>query len=160
VSEGRSQPSANGLDDLYRRYAPWLRARVQRRYGAEAEDIVQDAWLRVARFGALDAIRHPRAFLLRVASNVALSQERRRLVSERHAAQEPAVDRSDAEQLEIVVLKEVILGLPQPLRDVFLLSRVAGLSNAQIAERLGIGLKTVEWRMTRALAHCASQLRR
>ena len=37
-----------GLADLYRRYAPWLTARMRGRFGADAEDIVQDAWVRVA----------------------------------------------------------------------------------------------------------------
>jgi len=65
-----------------------------------------------------------------------------------------------ASQTHDVFIRELVLGLPQPLRDVFVLSRFGGLSNSQIAERLGISPKTVEWRMTKALAHCAAQLRR
>lgn len=69
-------------------------------------------------------------------------------------------DRVEADQNDSVLLSQIVVGLPEPLRDVFLLSRLDGLTNAQIGERLGISPKTVEWRMTRALAHCAAQLRR
>lgn len=151
---------AGGVALLYDRYAPWLRERLRGRFGAEAEDIGQDAWVRVAALEGVDAIRHPKAFLLKVATNVALMRARHTGVVDRHAAVQVEIEREEADQLERLALKEVILSLPQPLRDVFLLSRVAGLSNAQIADRLGISQKTVEWRMTRALAHCAKQLRR
>lgn len=63
-------------------------------------------------------------------------------------------------QSDEMLAKQILLSLPQPLRDVFVLSRVGGLTNSQIAEQLGISPKTAEWRMTKALAHCAAQLRR
>ena len=63
-------------------------------------------------------------------------------------------------QADELLMKQLVLGLPEPLRDVFVLSRFGGLSNSQIGEQLGISPKTVEWRMTKALAHCAAQLRR
>lgn len=63
-------------------------------------------------------------------------------------------------QTDEVLAKQLVLGLPVPLRDVFVLSRFGGLTNTQIGEQLGISPKTVEWRMTKALAHCAAQLRR
>lgn len=106
------------------------------------------------------AVQNPKAFLLTVARNAAFDEVRknRRL----SAADDIEVASSSVpeDQLEAVFLRQVILSLPQPLRDVFVLSRFGGLTNAQIAEHLGIRPKTVEWRMTKALAHCAAQYRR
>lgn len=164
MSDGleKLQPDAPmTLDGLHGRYAAWFRARLVRRYGAaDAEDILQEAWLRLASYPSLAGIRHPKAFLLRVASNLALGQVRRSAVAERFAAVTPTVSHEDADQLETVFFRQMVLDLPQPLRDVFLLSRVGGLTNSQIADQLGISPKTVEWRMTRALARCAAQVRR
>lgn len=98
--------------------------------------------------------------MFRVATNIARDQAARTL---KRGQAEGAVgfgrhnDTSSSENA--LLLQQIILGLPEPLRDVFVMSRVGGLSNAQIAERLGISPKTVEWRMTKALAHCAAQLR-
>ena len=150
------------LDRLYRRYSAWLEARLRRRYGADAEDIVQDAWLKIAPLEAMLNIRHPRAFLLTFATNLAMSRARQaRRRSELLELNMPVRATGHAGgQAEAVELEDLILGLPQPLRDVFVLSRFVGMTNLQISERLGISPKTVEWRMTKALAHCAAQLRR
>ncbi|MNU27022.1 putative RNA polymerase sigma factor FecI [compost metagenome] len=149
------------LEDWHARYDGWLGAQVRRRFSAQAgEDIVQETWLRLAAFGGVEAVRHPKAFLLRVASNLAIGQARRGAAAERFAAATAPTTAAQADQMETVFFRQIVLDLPQPLRDVFLLSRVGGLTNSQIAEQLGISPKTVEWRMTRALARCAAQLRR
>lgn len=150
-----------GLAQLHDRYGAWLRRRLRNRYGTqEAEDLVQEVWARMAGVKALEAVRHPKAFLLRVAANLASGQARRQVVAQRVIDAVSWDEGIAAEQVEGVFFRQMILDLPQPLRDVFVLSRVSGLSNDQIAEQLGISRKTVEWRMTKALAFCSAQLRR
>ncbi len=63
-------------------------------------------------------------------------------------------------QTEALLLKQLILNLPQPERDIFMLSRFGGLTNEQIAGRLDLSVKTVERRITRALKQVDAQLRR
>lgn len=159
--EGPELRPRSPLDHLYRLHSSWLTARIRRRFGWDAEDVVQEAWLWITPMSAVSEIRHPKALLLKVASNIAITrarQARRRAELDRARPHDAVV--FGADQAETVLLRQVILGLPQPLRDVFVLSRVGGLTNSQIAEQLGISPKTVEWRMTKALAYCAAQLRR
>lgn len=147
------------MEILYRAYGDWFASAVKRRFGAErGEDLEQETWLRIAPLMA-QPIRYPKALLMRIASNAAIDHARRgssQLAAEDISGRDQP---NAASQDEVILIKQIILGLPEPLRDVFLLSRFGGLTNSQIAERLGISVKTVEKRMTKALAHCAAQLR-
>ncbi|MBU1540451.1 MAG: RNA polymerase sigma factor [Alphaproteobacteria bacterium] len=150
-----------GISALHRRYDRWLTAALRRRFGCQdSDDLAQDTWLRLASIENPAELRHPKAFLLRVAMNLAANRHHRRRLRVRAEGLAAPLDRFEADQADRVLLTQIVLSLPEPLRDVFLLSRLDGLTNAQIGERLGISPKTVEWRMTRALAHCAAQLRR
>ncbi|MBX9460692.1 MAG: RNA polymerase sigma factor [Brevundimonas sp.] len=167
VSEGLEQMEGEGqasLSELYKRYAAWFRARLVRRYGAQdAEDLLQETWLRLTPYREAREIQHPQALLMRIATNLAADMSARQLHRTRHASE---ISQSHGwgyempAQADELLAKQLVLGLPVPLRDVFVLSRFGGLTNSQIAEQLGISPKTVEWRMTKALAHCAAQLRR
>jgi RNA polymerase sigma-70 factor (ECF subfamily) len=157
-----------GLEGLYRRYGAWLGGALKRRFGSGiapfVEDLVQETYFRVAPYQAAGVIRHPRAFLLRVASNITrdhLRREKLRLSSSAGLAfGEELAGRGHqtSEQMAALELKEIVLALPAQYRDVFVLSRFGGLTYEEIAHHCGLSVKTVEWRMKKALAFCAHRL--
>jgi RNA polymerase sigma-70 factor (ECF subfamily) len=167
VSPVVDPPPTPTIEDLYRSHGTWLEGALRRRFGRAvneiAEDLVQETYLRLAPRTLAAVIERPRALLMRIASNLALDHLRRRNLGQRALARlaglrPPALHQS-AEPLAAVELQEVILGLPEPLRDVFVLSRFGGLTYEEIADHVGLSVKTVEWRMSRALALCAKRLR-
>ncbi|WP_307512746.1 RNA polymerase sigma factor [Brevundimonas vesicularis] len=151
----------HGLHDLYRAYSGWLTARLRRRFGDETEDLVQEAWLRAAPYSRKGLIRHPKALLLKIVDNLVIDRARRRgpapLTDSDQPDPNPLVD--PASQIDLVLLKQIVLTMPTQLRDVFVLSRFAHLEYQEIGERLNIPVTTVQWRMTKALEYCAAQLR-
>ena len=159
--------AAPSIGAWFERDAKWLErllSRSLRLPSAEVEDIAQDTWLRIARLSPGD-VSHPRAFLSRIALNLFRDKRRREKVRKEKfhllAANDIAprgperLQEQEADQL----LEQIIVDLPQPLRDVFLLSRFRRMTNHDIAEHLGISVKTVEWRIGKAMEHCMTKLR-
>ena len=148
------------LDTVHRSHGNWLLAFLRRRFSPQdAEDLAQETYARAA--ASQSPIRNPRAFLARVAINAARDQFRREavrpmLVGEGEATAQAA---TPSEAAEALLHKQIILNLPPQLREVFLLRSYTPLTNAEIAERCGISVKTVEERVTKALAICKAQLR-
>ncbi|MDP3868390.1 RNA polymerase sigma factor [Phenylobacterium sp.] len=158
-------PSASGggeapITASFLREAEWLARTLRQRFKVQgAEDIVQETYLRLA---TQTDVQHPRALLLRVAVNIARDQLRRAIVRDRHAAQAIRFGGtllSPADQAETLLLKQIVLSLPAADREIFILSRFRGLTYDEIALHSGLSVKTVEWRMSRSLAHCAKLLR-
>ncbi|SHL51642.1 RNA polymerase sigma-70 factor, ECF subfamily [Sphingobium sp. YR657] len=148
-------------------HSAWLHGflvRTLRVQPSEADDIVQDTWLRIIRTSLAD-IEHPRAFLSRIAVNLFRDHLRKEKVRTAHLRLVFARDRSSidpvalAEQEGELELERLILDLPENIRDVFLLSRFRRMTNRDIATQLGISVKTVEWRIGRAIELCAGRLR-
>lgn len=146
------------VDRLYRDHGHWLVAFLRRRFGREvAEDLAQEAFVRTV--GARTDIRNPRAFLARLAIRAASDEARR------GAARLPVCRDSEADapvlpgQLEAVLLEQLLRELPPKVREVYLLSRMAGLTYEEIAQRCGISVKRVEARMTQAHGRFAVLMR-
>ena len=160
---GEERSGWRAVEVLYRDHADWLRALVARRLRgqpADVEDIVQDTWIRAARRKTND-IEHPKAFLSQTALNLFRDRKRREAVRYVHRGAvvandvDPASQKPGLSEQEIgLALERLILSMPEIYRDVFTLSRFRYMTNAQIAQHLGISIKTVEWRMGKALELC------
>lgn len=141
---------------------------------AEAQDVVQETWLRA--FGKLQTFRGEAAlgtWLARIAINIAISSQRRqgRLVQfEDNAAMEqamelpdhqPAADRPDAsaERGEMrALLQASIEGLPPIYRSVFMLRAVEDMSVEEAAFCLEVSTDVVKTRFLRARALLREEL--
>lgn len=141
-----------------------LRFLRRRRGLLEAEDVLQDTWLRLRERGDPLAWREPRAVLFRTAANLATDAGRREVLANKWLADEssrtsdgqehpdPQTELEAASQLERVIA--ALEQLPAPCREAFLLSRIDSLTHAQIARRLGVSAKSVQRYIERAMLHC------
>ena len=126
---------------------------------AVAEEIVQDVMLELwKRRESLDPDTSPQAYLFQSTRNRSLNHLRHERVErqgEPRAARAEAVD-APAQSLLIekeihAALRRTVANLPERCREVFELSRTHGLKYSEIAETLGISIKTVEAQMGKAL---------
>jgi RNA polymerase sigma factor (sigma-70 family) len=148
------------VEGVYRNHGNWLIAFLRRRFGQQAaEELAQETFVRAV--SSRTEIRNPREFLARVAINAARDQFRREAVRPMLVGEGEATAQAftPAEAAEAVLQKQIIEALPPQLREVFLLRSFTPLTYAEIAERLGVSVKTVEERMTKALAICKVLLR-
>jgi RNA polymerase sigma-70 factor (ECF subfamily) len=121
---------------------------------AESQDVVQEAFLRCWR--RKDDIRADgfKALLFRTALNLASNRRRSvrlwRIIGV--AALDDVADERGAGDPLSKPVREALDALPAILRDVLLLTELAGMTYPEIAAALGIAEGTVGSRRTRALA--------
>lgn len=160
MSEGKTlnPDAAEGLNALYRRHSVWLEARLRAHVDPDrAADVVQDTYIRAAPYRNAD-IRHPRAFLLRIAMNLVRDESRRRRRQGGFTETDLDMLSQAASQADELLLKQIVLMMPALYRDIFVLSRFGGMTYLEIAAARGLNVKTVEWRMSKALDYCTARL--
>ncbi|AGT10660.1 RNA polymerase sigma factor [Paracoccus aminophilus] len=131
----------------------------------DAADAVQETFLRMLRAPRPDEIADPQAYLYAVARSVAIEAGRRTHLEramiadlpdavDQIASDAPEIERRIAAKQELVLMARAIRGLPRRCQQVFILSRLHGQSNGQIALSLGISRNMVEKHIMRALLTC------
>lgn len=128
----------------------WLRVRFPAI--SDRDDLIQESFLRVWRARMQGPIVSVKAFLFATARNLAVDTLKGRLpqndLGDSAAATVLDEDSDTAESVaraqELEMLNEALTSLPERCRQVFTLRRLYGLSQKEIAARLGISEKTVE----------------
>jgi RNA polymerase sigma-70 factor (ECF subfamily) len=155
--EPPAELASSNAEQVYRSHGNWLYRFFRRRVGPqEAQDLTQETFVRIV--GANIEIRDPRAFLKHVALNTVRDRSRRAAVRPVLVSDEATLlhTATPADLEHQLLLEQIVLTLPPRLREVFFLSRFVGLTYVEIAHRCGISVKTVEARMTKALAICTA----
>jgi RNA polymerase sigma-70 factor (ECF subfamily) len=139
----------------------------------EIEDIVQETYVRVSQFERVASIRHPRSFLYRTARNLALDHIKR--AGSRATVSLPddeddegsdnglpqaGIDVYDqlAAKQEFEIFCAAVQELPLQCRRVFVMRKVYGYSQKEIARALDIGESTVEKHIAYGIKRCSSFL--
>jgi len=135
----------------------------------DIEDVAQEAYLRAYVAEQKKEIEQPKAFLFRIARNVALTQLTRKskqITDYIEDSTDPSVIESgetvegDLEaQQSFGLYCEAVASLPEKCRQVFLLRKVHGLRHKEIAERMSISVSSVEKYLRRGLLECRAYIR-
>ncbi|MBD9355241.1 RNA polymerase sigma factor [Methylomonas albis] len=160
----------NLLDILFRRHKKELLAFAERQSNVNiAEDITQEAFLRLMQHPNLAAIENHRAYLFKTAANLSKNAYDHEQVRSRYAPNEaidleqlicplPPLESAIAAQQQIECFLAVLTQLPEVVQHAFILSKLDGLSYPEVAEALGISGKSAQRYVFKAWQHLIQHL--
>jgi RNA polymerase sigma-70 factor (ECF subfamily) len=137
----------------------WLAGKRLR--GIDLDDIIQETYAILAGLESVDAIRNAKAYMFQTAYSVILAQVRRAQIvsistiddigqlADADGAPSPETVVSDRQELQR--LADAIAALPDRCREVFVLRKIYGLQQRDVAQRLGVSEGTVEKQLHRGL---------
>jgi len=128
------------------------------RSSQDAEDLMQEAWVRMACYERDQVVDEPEAFLMRTALNLSIDAHRACVGHGEQIALEDVVLLDTAPGTEAIVLaRERMARMSQCLgrlsdktREIFLAHRVDGMSYKAIALHHGLSISTVEKHVAKA----------
>ncbi len=162
-----ANPLLAAVETYYEELTAFVRRRV--RCPALTADIVQETWLKAAAVDPNLTVDNPRAYLYRVAGNLATDRLRQDDAHGRHTvhgppsedvpSREPLADAIVQAREEMGILLAALRELPAVHRKAFVLYKGHGLSMKEVAATLGLSPRTVEKHVAKAMVHCRRRLR-
>jgi RNA polymerase sigma factor (sigma-70 family) len=148
-----------------------LKARLARRLGSAdlASEALHETWIRLQHHGDVAPVVNPEAYLFRAAlnnaTNLRRNEDRRLNNLEIDAILTLADDTPDAEQIaagrqDIARLAHALEELTPRQQDIFRATFGEATSQAALADRHGVSLRTVQSDLHVAIRHCAHRLGR
>jgi RNA polymerase sigma factor (sigma-70 family) len=124
----------------------------------DADDLVQEAWVRLACYEQEQPVERPEAFLMRTALNLSIDAHRVRVTRGEEVLVEEVVLIDIAPTAEAVLLAKERLArlslglsrLTETTRSVFLAHRIDGLPYSDIAQSHGMSITTVHKHIAKA----------
>ena len=135
----------------------------------DVDDVDQESYLRIWQAKASIPINFGKAFLYKVARNIAIDLIRRDHISPITLSGDLAAlpvpeDRNSVadtltEQEKISLVGDAVVALPTRTRAIFILHKFKGLKQSDVAQELGLSEKTVEHQVARGMHLCEQYLR-
>lgn len=163
------QGNQESFRQLFEKYYPAL-CHFAQQFTADsqlAEEIVQDLFVKIwEKRDSLQVDFSLKQYLFRSIKNLCINFLRHEKIKKKYASDiqknpEPD-DNADHWFLEIDLMKKIeesIESMPPRRKEIFLLSREQGLKYKEIADSMGISVKTVEAQMGLALKHLRENLK-
>ncbi|MBW8812630.1 MAG: sigma-70 family RNA polymerase sigma factor [Caulobacterales bacterium] len=133
------------------------------RRSADAEDLLQAAFVRMQEYARRQPVENPAGFLVRTAVNLSIDAARQQASrGELLMAASDLGEVVDDQPLQDEVLqvrkrledvKRALAELSPRTRDIFLMHRIDGLKYREIAEREGVTVSAVEKHIAKAVLH-------
>jgi RNA polymerase sigma-70 factor (ECF subfamily) len=145
-----------------------VRAALMRRGRSEqdAEDFVQEAWVRLTEFQSSHRVDRPEAFLMKTALNLSIDNHRASVVRGEQLMLEhvvivdatPGVEDVLLRREQLARLNQCLAHLSDRTRDMLLEHRMEGMTYQQIADKHGVTISTVHKHIGKALLVLANAM--
>jgi RNA polymerase sigma factor (sigma-70 family) len=159
-------PHAERIAQIFRDHNQSLLRFLAGRLASEqdAKEVAQEAYVRLLQLDRPEGVSFLKAFLFKTAANLAIDRVRRRRTLEGYGQQffeldlEPSAESRHSAVEDAALTVAALAELSPRHRAAFLLSRLDGLSTAEIASRLRVTDRAVRKYLVHALLHLRSRL--